>query len=238
MRRSLYLYSHNTRFFYELVCILKENHLHYRAIDDPKTFVPKSWALVITTIDEAGQFNNTSISKILALNPAIPIENNLLRILAEMNDEINKRKITVSIDPGSKCNGVALILGGYTIYTTNIYEIDGIPRFIFRVVDTFPNFTIFTIKIGNGVKALLDKVLASLKPFNLHQKKIKIEIVDENSTSLFKTKEKGKKPRSFDENAAIAIGHRKGRLESLNNCEDMVSVSSEDEENNPPEGPK
>ena len=215
MRRVLYLYSHQTRFFYELVKILKEHQLQYRAVDHPKDFVPKTWALVITTIDEAKQFGNHSLMKILALNPVIPIENNLLRILAEMNDEINKNKITVSIDPGANCNGIALILGGYTIYTTNLYDIDEIPRFIFRVVDTFPRFTKFTIKIGNGVKSLLEKVLESLRPFNLDQKNIKVEIVNESKTSLYKTKEKGKKPRSYDENAAIAIGHRSGKLESL-----------------------
>jgi hypothetical protein len=213
MRRTIYLYSSNTRFFYELVKILKENSIAYRAIDDPKDFVPKSWALIVTTNEEAKLFAGHHLYKVLALYPSVPMKKNLLRILADVNDDINKNKITISIDPGANNNGIAVILGGHTIYTTVKYTVEEIPELIARVADSFPDFIKLTIKIGDGVKLLLDKVLAVVKPIAECDKRIRIEIVDENHTSLHKKKEKGKKPRTYDENAAIAIGQRKGLTE-------------------------
>jgi hypothetical protein len=210
MKRALYLYSHNVKFFYSLVSVLKENKIGYRPINEADGFRPKTWALVVTTTDELSLISKNEFSKFLAIDPEADMEVLLLRILAELNDEINQKKIVLSIDPGAEFNGIAVILGGFSIYTTILYEIQDLLPFIHLVIGAFPNYTKFTIKVGDGVKNLMEKVLDTLCSGNLSEKMIEIEIVDERNTSKKRTKIKGKKHRSIDENAAIAIGHRKG----------------------------
>ena len=77
-----------------MISILKENNIRYRAIDEPIRFRPKTWALVVTTPNEIDMISKSDLSKFLSIDPSVDMNIHILKILAELNDEINQNKIT------------------------------------------------------------------------------------------------------------------------------------------------
>jgi len=197
--------TENFSIYYDLVKILKSREIAFVSLTFTDT-IPPNVGVVITTKNELDKID---------FERKISIDPNATEIDSEIQSSINEALkllsgitrfgvLTIGIDPGKR-PGIAVIGDADLINVYQVQSPEDVVKKVEEILAIYPADQI-RVRIGHGAPIARNRIINSL--FEL---KIKIEMVDETSTTKNIPKRSGKLDMS-DIKAAISIAFTPGTL--------------------------
>lgn len=195
--------TRNFSVYYKIAKFLSERKISYIHLQ-PEDPIPPDATIIITTEEESSKIDHPN--KIAITNES-SVDEFLENILVFMRSGGSIEHIIIGVDPGED-PGLVVLNNGIVISAKHLKKPEEVGREVRRILKKYsPKSCI--IRVGNLSGIYVYRVLRSLRGV-----KAKIEIVDENTTSL-------RLRRNSDILAAIRIAMRSGREVNIDNLEDI-----------------
>jgi hypothetical protein len=191
---------------------------------DDLQHITRHKAVLVTTQADLDKYSPTisNVVQIVLLESPENIELSFLKIMQTAKEVDIYKTMTIAVDPGSVSIGIALILEKHVITSEVVSTRAAVVEKIKLYCRTFTPVQTF-LKIGYGYPRLAHHILRYLFSPDFNRNGIEISIVDEALSSKHLYTE-GPDDLNRHQNAAIAIGHRKGTIITEQNLGDFVNT--------------